>query len=200
MSEAFINQVTLDCLLNKEMFNKHVKNQTSKQLNKEDIKFYRKRIFNLFKEILSNNTPDDLSPDVKYAYDNFLNSSIHYFKAIDNNDIIQREYNNINKQEEPDVSGSRCQDFSLNTTTNCDANKLLMRSIKNDVYTLDKYITKTVVKKSDKIILPKQKEINLKDPMLKNKGIKKKNIDNLYEEDNDAENANAKTAAQKNNK
>ena len=50
MSEAFVNQVTLDCLLNKDMFNKYVRSQKSKQLNKEDIKFYRKRIFNLFKE------------------------------------------------------------------------------------------------------------------------------------------------------
>jgi len=89
MSEAFVNQVTLDCLLNKQMFNKHVRSQKSKQLNKEDIKFYRKRIFNLFKEIISGNPPKDLLPDVKYAYDTFLNSTIHYFKTIDKNDIIQ---------------------------------------------------------------------------------------------------------------
>ena len=30
MSDAFVNQVTLDCLLNKEMFNKHVKTQKAK--------------------------------------------------------------------------------------------------------------------------------------------------------------------------
>jgi hypothetical protein len=39
MSEAFINQVTLDCLLNKEMFSKHVKNQKIKSLNKQERKF-----------------------------------------------------------------------------------------------------------------------------------------------------------------
>ena len=34
------------------------------------------------------------------------------------------------------------------------------------------------------MIIPQQKEINLKDPFLKNKGIdKKKNIINKYEED-----------------
>ena len=36
--------------------------------------FYRKRIFNLFKEIFSNNLPNNLSPDVKYAYDTFIKS------------------------------------------------------------------------------------------------------------------------------
>jgi len=180
MSEAFINQVTLDCLVNKEMFNKYVRSQ----INKEDIKFYRKRIFNLFKEIISNNSPSDLLPDVKYAYDNFLQCAIHYFKTIDNNDIIQSEYNNMEKLEV-----TLTQDLSLNTTTNDEADKLLMRKIKTDIPTLDKYVKKTFTKKKEEIILPKQKEINLKDPNLKMKGLKKNNIDNLYE-DNDTKNKN----------
>ena len=185
MSEAFVNQVTLDCLLNKQMFNKHVRSQKSKQLNKEDIKFYRKRIFNLFKEIISGDSPKELLPDVKYAYDTFLNSAIHYFKTIDNNDIIQSEYNDIEKLEHSCVEFT--QDLSLNLTTNVEADKLLMRSIKTDIPTLDKYVKKTIVKKNNEIILPKQKEINLKDPNLKIKGLKKNNINNLYE-DNDTKN------------
>jgi hypothetical protein len=185
MSEAFVNQVTLDCLLNKQMFNKHVRSQKSKQLNKEDIKFYRKRIFNLFKEIISGNSPKDLLPDVKYAYDTFLNSAIHYFKTIDNNDIIQSEYNDIENLEHSCVDFT--QDLSLNMTRNVEADKLLMRSIKTDIPTLDKYVKKTLVKKNNEIILPKQKEINLKDPNLKIKGLKKNNINNLYE-DNDTKN------------
>jgi len=184
MSEAFVNQVTLDCLLNKEMFNKYVRSKKSKQLNKEDIKFYRKRIFNLFKEIISSNSPTDLLPDVKYAYDNFLNSAIHYFKTIDNNDIIQSEYNNMEISEPTPT-----QDISSNITTNDEADKLLMRKIKTDVPTLDKYVKKTLIKKKDEIILPKQKEINLKDPNLKIKGLKKNNINNLYE-DNETKNKN----------
>jgi len=186
MSEAFfVNQVTLNCLLNKQMFSKHVRSEKSKQLNKEDIKFYRKRIFNLFKEIISSNPPKDLLPDVKYAYDTFLNSTIHYFKIIDKNDIIQSEYNDIENLEHSCVDFT--QDLSLNMTRNVEADKLLMRSIKTDIPTLDKYVKKTLVKKNNEIILPKQKEINLKDPILKIKGLKKNNINNLYE-DNDRKN------------
>ena len=38
-------------------------------------------------------------------------------------------------------------------------------------------------------VLPKQKDINLKDPALKNKGIrKKKNINNKYEDDSKTKN------------
>jgi hypothetical protein len=39
--------------------------------------------------------------------------------------------------------------------------------------TLDKYVIRTRTKKKSEIILPQQKDINLLDPGLKTKGIKK---------------------------
>ena len=71
MSQAYVNQLTIDCLVNKGMINKHIKNKQTKKENKEEVKFYKKRIYNLFKEIITGNSPDDLLPDVKYAYNNF---------------------------------------------------------------------------------------------------------------------------------
>ena len=180
MSEAFINQVTLDCLLNKEMFGKHLKYQKSKSINKQERKFYKKRIFSLFKELLLGNEPTGLLPDVKYAYENFSNACIHYFKAIDNNDLIQAEYDNI----EIKINNSNEQDLNKesNFSKSEEADKILMRSIKMEIPTLDKYVKKTSTKKKENIILPKQKTINLQDPELKNKGLKKKNITNKYED------------------
>ena len=171
MSEAFVNQVTLDCLLNKQMYNNQIKTKKAKQINKEERKFYRKRIFNLFKEMINGNTPENLLPDVKYAYDNFINSTIQYFKTIDNNDIIQSEYKDVVflTSNFSDIY----TDCSINSINNSDADLLLMRSIKLDVPTLDKYVKKTLNKKKEQIVLPKQKEINLNDPELKTKGIKK---------------------------
>ena len=189
MSDAFVNQVTLDCLLNKEMFNKHVKNQKSKLINKEERKFYKKRIYNLFKELLiTKEEPEDLLPDVKYAYDNFIHSCIHYFKTIDNNDLNQEEYKNL--YEEPDISNiSELNDDSLKTEE--EANKLLMRSIKITTPPLDKFVKRKTTKPQEQIIMPKQKEINLNDPELKLKGInKKKNITNKYDEINNSKKEN----------
>ena len=185
MSEAFVNQVTLDCLLNKEMFNKHVKNQKAKSINKEERKFYKKRIYNLFKELLiTKEEPEDLLPDVKYAYDNFIYSCIHYFKTIDNNDLNQEEYKNLN--DEPDISSiPELNDDNLKTEE--EANKLLMRSIKITTPPLDKFVKRKTTKVEEKLIIPKQKEINLNDPELKLKGInKKKNITNKYDEINNS--------------
>ena len=57
-----------------------------------------------------------------------------------------------------------------------------MRSIKMDVPTLDKYVTRTSVKKKTELILPQQKDINLQTDELKTKGLKKNNITNKYED------------------
>ena len=181
MSEAFLNKVTLDCLLNKNMYNKYLLSEEKKITNKKDKKFYKKRIFNLVKEILiTKEEPQDLFPDVKYTFDNFVDSCIHYFKSKDNNDIIQSEYKNIEENNiisdllESNVDGDYIED---------EANKLLMRSIKITNPSLDNFVTKKYTKSPSELILPKQKDVNLKDPDLKNKGIrKKKNIINKYDE------------------
>jgi len=186
MTDAFVNQVTLDCLLNKEMYNKynkHIKGKKANTNSKEERKFYKKRCFNLFKNIITGNDPDDLLPDVKYAYDNFIHSCIHYFKTIDTNDLIQAEYNEMSNLETELDESLDLEKFSKNE----EADKLMMRSIKIDAPTLDKYVTRISTKKKENIILPKQKNINLQDPELKNKGLKKKNITNKYEDNTEKE-------------
>jgi len=174
MSQSFVDQVTLDCLLNKEIMGKHIMKQREKQINKEDLKFYRKRIFNLFKDIISNNLPNDLSPDVKYAYDTFIKSTINYFKVVDSNDLLQEEYKDI-------LNDEKSQDIQIeDTNTNSmEADKLMMRSVKMDI-TLDKYVKRKTTKKEN-IILPKSRDVDITNPELKNKGLKK-NITNIYED------------------
>ena len=202
MSQAFVDQVTLDCLLNKSIFNAHIKNKKAQSINKEDKKFYKKRIYNLFKELLINKLePDNLLPDVKYAYDNFVNASINYFKTIDNNDLLQEEYKTLDDNnvalENIDANPELCDDVGVE-----EADKLLMRSIKITTPSLDKYVKRKSTKPEEKLIMPKQKEINLMNPDLKVKGIqsnsnnnniqKKENITNKYDEIINAKNENDK--------
>lgn len=182
MSQSLVNQITIDCLLNREAMGEHVMKQREKQINKEELNFYRKRIYNLFKEIISNKPPSDMPPDVKYAYDTFIKASIHYFKVADNNDLLQEEYKDVEfpLQECSDLDAKLTENFVVND----EANKLLMRSVKMDAPTLDKYVKRTCVKKEDNIILPKSREVDIMNPELKNKGLKKNNINNLYEDNN----------------
>ena len=196
MSQAFVDQVTLDCLLNKSLFNNQVKNRKAQSVNKEDKKFYKKRIYNLFKEILINKAePENLFPDVKYAYDNFINASINYFKTIDSTDLLQEEYKTLDETALENINAipELGDDIAVE-----EADKLMMRSIKIKTPSLDKYVKRKTTKPQEKLILPKQKEVNLMDPELKVKGlnsnnssnsssnnninIKKKNITNKYDE------------------
>jgi hypothetical protein len=191
MSQAFVDQVTLDCLLNKSLFNTQVKNKKAQSVNKEERKFYKKRIYNLFKEMLINKAePEDLLPDVKYAYDNFINASINYFKTIDNNDLLQEEYKTLDEEEMVDLENLNAVP-ELGDDDNIvgleEADKLLMRSIKITTAPLDKFVKRKSTKPEALVIMPKQKEVNLLDPELKVKGLnniiqKKENITNKYDE------------------
>lgn len=185
MSDDFVNRVTLDCLLNKEMYSNQIKTKKERALSKEDKRFYRKRIYSLFKEIISGKPPPNLFLDVKSTYETFVTTAINYFKAIDRSDIIQSEYSESVSVE--DLSNNTI-DGSMNCSINdaTDYNEGLLsslRSVKMNTPTLDKYVTKIRTKKKEELILPQQKDINLQNPEFKSKGVKKNNITSIYEDE-----------------
>jgi hypothetical protein len=187
MSQSFVDQITLDFLLNKEMMGKHVMKQREKQIDKQDFQFYKKRILYLFEELISNDYTEDLSPDVKYAYDTFIKTTINYFKIVDNNDLLQEEYKDLDFLPELSDNENGNDSKNLDISGNfMEADKLIMRSVKMDL-PLDKYVKQGSNKTRDNnVILPKQREVDLMNPELKNKGIKdieeKKNITIIYED------------------
>ncbi len=165
-----MHQITLDCLLNKEVYEKMQDNfKQSKNINKKDKKFYRKRILNLTRELLlkKDDNYNEINPDIKFSFDNYVKTCIQYFKIIDNNDIIQEEYKDFNADLD-----THC-DLNLNNNNNCydkEKDKLFMRSIKMS-NGLEKFVKIITTKKPEEIILPKIKEIDLKEPTLRMKGI-----------------------------
>lgn len=178
-TDSFVNQITLDCLMNKEQYAKYVAQKISKQISNKDKKFYRKRIVNVTKELLLTDSSLNILPDVKYAFDNYVKSCVHYFKLIDNNDIIQEEYKDY-QDVETDFTQELESLESINNKKENDA--LFMRSIKIIKPSLDKFVKKGE-STQETFFIPQQKEIDLSNPLLKNKGIcKKKNKNNIYEE------------------
>jgi hypothetical protein len=175
MSEDLINQITLDCLINKEVYEKMHEFKKQKIVNKKDKKFYRKRILNLTKELLLKKDDDysEINPDIKISFDNFIKTCIQYFKIIDNNDILQEEYKifNANNDHDNDCDNS-IADINNNKYDN-EKDRLFMRSIKIP-NALEKIVKIKMTKLPDEIILPKIKEIDLQEPNLRNKGIQKK--------------------------
>lgn len=202
MTSGIVDQITLECLMNKETYNRIMTNKNLVKDKNKDRKFYRKRISNLTNELLLNNSPENLLPDVTLAFEHYVKSCIHYFKIIDESDIIQQTLQD-NKTTPEDAENTTEKD-AKEDNENKDkfaeeqmrADKNMLRPIMNAMVhrpTLDTFVktsnqasSPTQIQGQDdkpkkptrpSEILPKQKEINLTDPELKNKGIsKKKNI------------------------
>lgn len=186
MDNPLVNQITLSCLANKSIIKKHLVNQGANKADKKEYNFYRKRIFFLFKDMINGKEQDNVSYDVKCAFDAFVNISINYFKMADSNDLLQEEYKDIVADLDVKISDS-IQDLSDNLVQ-IEANQLLMRQIKMDTNTLDKYVKRVSHDNKDKIIITKSREVDITNPELKNKGLKKNNISNLYEDNDEKQN------------
>jgi hypothetical protein len=66
----YVDQLTLECLMNKEQYSLHMKNpMTSKKINNSDRKFYKKRIYDLTKQLLNNQTTDKMFPDIVFSFE-----------------------------------------------------------------------------------------------------------------------------------
>lgn len=90
-SNDFVNQVTLNLLINKTQLQKLNKMRQNEDSLKNNVIYNRDKISDLFNELLNNNQPDDLLEDVKASFDNFIEKSIYYLEIHDKNVNIQKE-------------------------------------------------------------------------------------------------------------
>jgi len=186
-TEKFINEITLECLMNKCTYDKYCQmlGPAKKSAHKKDKKFYRKRIYDLTKQLLNPEQAqqegppvniEDLNSDILNTFEAYVKACIDHFKVVDKVDILQEDYKNL-----LDVDNSNQINVdSIHSVE--EADQCLMRSIKiREPNTLEKFVKRKERKVEEPKPLPQQKDVNLKDPALKNKGIrKKKNITNTY--------------------
>ena len=93
MSDDLINQLTLNCLISKhqlEKLNKKIK-ESAENSRKTDTEIYGQRITQLFNDLLVNEPPTRLLQEVKIGFDFFIDKCIYYFKAVDNNELLEKE-------------------------------------------------------------------------------------------------------------
>jgi len=93
MSEDFVNQLTLNCLISKtqlQKLNRHLKENTEniKKTNKE---IYGDRVKQLFNDLIVDKSIDNLLQEVNIAFDYFFDKCVYYFKAIDNNESLEKD-------------------------------------------------------------------------------------------------------------
>ena len=178
-----VHQITLDCLLNKEQYAKYLNSSVTKTMesNKRDRKFYKKRIIQLTKDMLASDDIEvPITSDILFAFDNFTRTCISYFKMMDKTDILQTDY-------PPSTTTTLLEEdntFPDNAHLLEESNKSIMKSVKLSPITMDKFVKRisTAPSSANPPFIPLKREVNLKDPELRNKGIrKKKNVDTLYD-------------------
>jgi hypothetical protein len=173
-----VNYITLETMANSDTYNKYLKknNLDLDTVLKSEKKFYRKRILAMVKDILYNNLDNNsdcpVNDVVINAFNTFARLCVSHFKFKDTMDNIQGDYKGMNVLDKSSAStgeqlGEENEGWSID-----DANKLCMKQIDKKVITMDNFVTKTSPPQ-DEMILPKTKELNLKDPKYKRKDIKK---------------------------
>ena len=93
MSEDFVNQLTLNCLISKtqlQKLNRHLKENTE-DIKKSNKEIYGDRVKQLFNDLLVDKPIDNLLQEVNIAFDYFFDKCVYYFKAIDNNESLEKD-------------------------------------------------------------------------------------------------------------
>jgi hypothetical protein len=161
IDENYINSITLEYLLNPNLYEK-INNQknTNDNLIFKDILFYRKRICQITKEMCKGQYIDDT---FKQIFINYAHTIIYYLKHLDEKDILQSDYEGL--------TIPICK-IPLLKTDITEVNQLLINQ-PIEINNLDNFVKKLDSQPPEKI-LPKQRIVNIKDPALKKKGLKKK--------------------------
>lgn len=133
-----------------------------KQL-KEDKKFYRKRILQLTKDMFIK-TPNPENNELTKVFNNYISGCIDYLKMVDTKDILQKEYKDASFNSPVGIVDENFNPLETDIAIGRNTDKII---------NMNDFVIKTPLKQEKKI-LPLQKEVNLKDPILKQKGVKKK--------------------------
>ena len=169
-------ETTIEYFMNKKNYDKF-KNLKIPEVKKQQIrekKFYKKRINNLTRQFMKfqeNNYPEFL---VK-SFENYIHSSIEYFKMIDHSDSIQNEYIGLHSLEQSEKSEEVFED-------DLEKENIIIMPYQEEVKSLfmnkpttntllDTFITIKKEEKLNAMNIPQQKEINLSDPKFMVKGI-----------------------------
>ena len=166
----------------------NLKNNHRTQL-KQDIKFYRKRIMSGVKDILLRKKNSVITDKTKSAFDVFVASLIDDFKVDDTNDAVQTNLNDIHSDVSDDNPTNPTNPTNPNYKIINQANELLKKT-KVSNPTMDKFVIKKQLDECYAVATPQSKmfdtpppnTIDLREPSLRTKGIRKSSKENVNKE------------------
>ena len=156
---------------NKNILNNN-ENDNESSISKEDIQFYRKRIVALTKDMLKGINTNN---EVKKEHEEYVHHMINYFKMVDRKDILQKQYIGGEAEvKEVVVEKDDMDSIDISNIKMEKVNELMMNKTIKVANLNDFVIITNTTKKEGGEEMPKKKEIDLKSPNLKTKGIIKK--------------------------
>jgi hypothetical protein len=171
-----VDDATLEYMVNVAQYEKYLrKNNIDYDTGfKRDLKFYRKRIISITKDLFKNEIKD---VTLNGAFNMYMKACISHLKFEDQSETIQKCYVCMGivagepTTQQHCVCNTALNDFELNK-----ANELCFKPKEVKKLTLDTYvIKKSSSQKKEPIVFPQQFKFNPKDPSFKHKGLKKQN-------------------------
>lgn len=184
-----INSLTLNYFTNKVQYGNILKrtNVANDIAFINDKKFYRKRINDLNKRLFRDEINDT---HLLSHFNNYIRSCISYFKLLDTSEIIQQQYEDMDKNIDNQNEINMTKNSEINVVDYSKCDYLLMKNEDVKSFNLDTFVVKTKSNDNDKKqILPTKTVIKLNSKKFKTKGLeKKKNINNKYEKSHEQNN------------
>ncbi len=183
-----IDKLTMEYMSNKT-FNEYVQQNKDedKQLYEKDERFYKKRLYVLYKELFKNKF--DLDKSLCHAFEKFNIVAIDFLKQQDTQEIVQTQLGNLPLEKKVGFDENIPLDGSpLSNDEEDQQRDLVAFQNGNNVKTctLDNFIIRKTIPKKEPKPPPQKIHVNLKTKDLQNKNVpkkkKKKNIHNKYEE------------------
>jgi hypothetical protein len=147
-----IDKITLQYLLNPNVYDKINTNKEDKDYDLEKYQKYKNKILNLTEEMLNNKFVND---QLKEEFNNYCKNLIYHIKNEELKNIIQDDYKDFEPKNKKklliDISNITLNDLSLN------AKNILNKSKKHN--DLNSFIIKNNNKSKSKI-LPKKKNLD----------------------------------------
>lgn len=187
-----VDDVTLAFMVNTAQYEKYLKknNLAYDSGFKKDIRFYRKRIISLTKDLFKDQVENDKNQNIDAtmmgAFNMYMRACISYLKFSDQSDTIQKcyvcsgmtnQYDNNQNENDENMKNQKCICVNKNKDELFElqkANELCFKPKEVKKITLDNYVIRKNVKKSEPIIYPQQFTFNPRDPEFKHKGLKPK--------------------------
>ena len=180
-----VDDATLEYMVNVAQYEKYLRknNIDYNTVFKRDLKFYRKRIISITKDLFKDEMKD-VDVTLNGAFNMYMKACISHLKFEDQSDTIQKCYvcmgivageQTVQQQQEQQqqcVCNTKLD--ALNAFELNKANELCFKPKEVKKLTLDTYvIKKSSSQKKEPVVFPQQFKFNPKDPSFKYKGLKK---------------------------